>query len=167
MTASPSATEDDLSKPCLAGDGSRFPERSIGFLMWHALKSWQREMDAALAEFGLGHQQFVMLVGVQRLRDAGFCPSQARLAELLRYEPMMISKGLRVLEAAGLLERHVHPDDPRAKEVGLSQQGVAVLRRAQSAVEAAHDRHFAVLGESIHSLRASLRLLNGMMPEGR
>lgn len=118
------------------------PGQSPGFLLWKVSNAWQRQQRAALQPFGLTHSQFVLLAAATWFGDEGTL-AQARLAELTGVDAMTTSQVLRTLEAAGLIERGLHPDDPRAKSVVVTARGRELARKAIVAVENTDDAFFA------------------------
>lgn len=122
------------------------PARSFGFRLWHIQHAWTRRLEAALAPHGLTHLQFVLLRAVDWLVRTGERPTQARLAQKVVTDPMTVSKVLRLLERKGLIDRPVHPDDPRARHLLPTQAGVAALARALPAAIEAQRAYFGALG---------------------
>ncbi|HSS39870.1 MAG TPA: MarR family transcriptional regulator [Polyangia bacterium] len=132
----------------IPGDGRPLPTRlagpgeSPGFLLWKVSNAWQRRQRAALQPLGLTHSQFVLLAaGTWFGRTETL--TQARLAELTGVDVMTTSQVLRTLEAAKLVERDAHPDDPRAKTVAVTARGRDLARRAILVVEATDEAFFA------------------------
>lgn len=135
-------------KPGRSGQGRALPTRhagpgeSPGFLLWKVSNAWQRRQRAALQPLGLTHSQFVLLAtatwfgGTETL-------TQARLAELTGVDVMTTSQVLRTLEAAELVQRDAHPDDPRAKTIGVTPRGRDLARKAVVVVEATDEAFFA------------------------
>jgi DNA-binding MarR family transcriptional regulator len=72
---------------------------------------------------------------------------------------MMTSQVVRVLESRGWLARERHPDDGRAFALRISDAGVALVQRANAAVEQCDDDFFAALGSRSASFRHALRTL--------
>jgi DNA-binding MarR family transcriptional regulator len=128
-------------------------------------------MRSALAPYDLTHVQFVLLACLWWLAEHGDRPpTQARLAEQARTDPMMTSQVLRRLEARGLLKRVLDPTDTRARQLGLTRAGRALVARALADVEAADDRYFAALGREREAFLYALAALGGGAPteaEGR
>jgi DNA-binding MarR family transcriptional regulator len=118
------------------------PAESPGFLLWKVANAWQRRQRAALRPFGLTHSQFVLLATATWF-GATETLTQARLAELSGVDPMTTSQIVRTLEAAALLERRDHPDDPRALAIAVTAAGRERARRAVVAVEEADAKFFA------------------------
>jgi len=123
------------------------PNVSPGFLLWKVSNAWQRRQRAALEPFGLTHSQFVLLATATWF-GANETLTQARLAELSGVDAMTTSQVVRTLEAAELLERRRHPDDPRAKAILVTEAGRAKARAAVVAVEETDAAFFSPLAAS-------------------
>ena len=132
------------------------PGESPGFLLWHATLRWQRAVTAALAPLGLTHVQFVLLASTWWLNEQGGRPSQVAIAAHAGTDPKMTSQVVRSLEAKGLLEREVDPDDTRARRVRATRKGARLAPRAIAAVEAVDRAFFAPVatGDALGLLRA-------------
>ena len=103
--------------------------------------------------------QFVLLASAWWLTHvAGETPSQRRLAEHAGTDPMMTSQVLRALEAKGLITRSEHPDDARARQIGLTRRGATLAQRALKVVEAADAEFFAAAGDQAALLTVLRRL---------
>jgi DNA-binding MarR family transcriptional regulator len=121
------------------------PGKSPGFLLWKVSNAWQRRQRAALQAFDLTHSQFVLLATATWF-GAKETLTQARLAELSGVDAMTTSQVVRTLEAAQLLERRTHPNDPRAKAIFVTSAGRAKAQKAIVAVEDTDAAFFAPLG---------------------
>jgi DNA-binding MarR family transcriptional regulator len=116
-------------------------------LLWRVTLSWQRRIRSVLEPYELTHVQFVLLTSLWWLADhEDRPPTQARLAQHARTDPMMTSQVTRKLEARGLLERALDPADSRARRLHLTAAGRAVVAQALKDVEAADEDYFAALG---------------------
>ena len=122
------------------------PIRSFGYRLWMLRHAWTRRMEAAVAPTSLTHMQFFLLRAVDHATAFGDTPSQTRIADGLQIDRMTVSKVVRTLEAKGLLDRAVHPDDARAKGLALTPEGRALIRRATNLVHAEQERFFNRLG---------------------
>ena len=111
------------------------PADSPGFLLWHATLRWQRSITSALAPLDLTHVQFVLLACTWWLNTHGEHPNQLTLAHEAGTDVKMTSQVLRTLEQKGLIERHVDPDDTRAKRLRVSTRGAELAPRAIATVE--------------------------------
>ncbi|MEP7053022.1 MAG: MarR family transcriptional regulator [Pseudomonadota bacterium] len=127
------------------------PGSSPGFLLWKVSNAWQRRQRAALEPFGLTHSQFVLLATATWF-GASETLTQTRLAELSGVDPMTTSQVVRALEAAQLIERRSHPDDPRAKAILVTEAGRLKASRAVVAVEDTDAEFFAPLSASTAQL---------------
>jgi DNA-binding MarR family transcriptional regulator len=87
-------------------------------------------------------------------------PTQARLAQHAGTDSMMTSQVIRKLEARGLLERALDPTDGRARQLGLTDAGRAIVTAALADVEATDDAYFASLGDSRPTFVDALRALD-------
>jgi DNA-binding MarR family transcriptional regulator len=124
---------------------TRYPEgpaASPGFLLWHLTLAWQRAIAAVLEPLGLTHVQFVLLACAWWLGRQGQVPNQLQLARQAGTDVKMTSQVVRRLEAKGLLERQVDPDDSRARRLRLTAEGQRLARRAIAAVEETDARFF-------------------------
>ena len=73
---------------------------------------------------------------------------------------MMTSQVIRKLEARGLLERSSDPADSRARQLGLTAAGRAIVTAALADVEATDDAYFASLGDRGPAFVDALRALD-------
>ena len=134
--------------PSRLNETELLPTRSFGYRLWMLRHAWTRRIEAALQGTGLTHMQFFLLRALEAVVDLGEVPTQSRLADGLHIDRMTASKVLRNLEAKGLLVRAVHPDDPRANSVALTEAGAVLLRRATLLAMAEQDRFFGRLGDA-------------------
>ncbi|GAB2972781.1 hypothetical protein GCM10017788_74720 [Amycolatopsis acidiphila] len=129
---------------------------------------WRASVDRTLASLGLTHAQYSLLASLSGLSRTGTQPSQRELADYTGLEPIYVSKLARTLEKAGLVERPVHPDDPRAVRLKLTQRGQEVVAEAIGRVHALFAEHMAPIGgpdaPRARELRQSLVALLGETP---
>jgi len=123
------------------------PSESPGFLLWKVSNAWQRRQRAALEPLGITHSQFVVLATATWF-GATETLTQARIAELSGIDPMTTSQLVRALEAASLVDRHTHPDDPRAKAIVVTAAGREKAKKALVVVEATDAAFFASVAPS-------------------
>ena len=139
--------------------GSRFhADESAGLLLWQVTNRWQAAQRAVLKPFGLTHVQFVLLASLA-WRTGDEPVSQRELAHQAATDPMMTSQVVRVLEQRGWLSREPHPDDGRAVALRITDEGVALVRRAVVAVEQCDEDFFAALGSRAPAFASALRTL--------
>ena len=134
------------------------PAESPGFLLWKISNAWQRRQRAALAPHELTHSQFVLLATATWF-GASETLTQARLSQLCGVDPMTTSQVLRALEAAQLIQRVDHPDDPRAKAISVTKAGRDLARKAVVAVKEADAAFFQPLGADAKRLVAMFQTL--------
>jgi DNA-binding MarR family transcriptional regulator len=135
------------------------PKESPGFLLWKVSNAWQRRQRAALQPFGLTHSQFVILATATWF-GASETLTQARIAELSGVDPMTTSQVVRTLEAASLLERREHPEDPRAKAIVVTAKGREKARKALVVVEATDAAFFEPVASNAERLVRMFKLLD-------
>ncbi len=139
------------------------PQTSTGLMLWRVTNSWQRMIRHALAPFDLTHVQFVLLAVLASMEDTATV-TQRDLAEHAGTDHMMTSQVLRALEGKGLIERHAHPADRRARTLTITAEGIRLVNRANAAVEDADRRYFAVLGDAAPGFTRSLITLDAESP---
>jgi MarR family transcriptional regulator, organic hydroperoxide resistance regulator len=117
-----------------------------GFLVWRLSMKWRVAVDRAVAPLGLTHAQYSVLASLYGMVRAGERPSQRRLADHTGLEPIYISKLVRALETAGLVERTADPADTRAVRLALTTAGSDVAQRAIAVVRDLQEELTAPLG---------------------
>ena len=122
------------------------PRRTFGFRVWHLRQAWSRQLETALAPLELTSMQYIVLRASNRLACLGERPSQARVAEALALDRMLVSKVVRPLERKGLVVRPVHPEDARAVEIVLTEAGRRMLAAALVIALDVQDSFFGRLG---------------------
>jgi DNA-binding MarR family transcriptional regulator len=133
------------------------PPPSTGYLLWHLSLRWRVALDRALAPLGLTSSQYAVLASLHGLSRAGSRPSQRELASFSGLEPMHVSKLVRALERAGLVERAGNPHDTRAVQLTVTARGVEVVTAAREKVIELEDRRLAPLGGRGSERSAALR----------
>lgn len=121
----------------------------------------QRQSDELLREHGLSRADFDLLAALVR---RGTPTSPTRLADETLLSPPAITKRIRVLTAAGRIERLDNPDDLRGYFVAPTAAGRAVLDTVlgpQLAAESALLEHLgpearAQLGDGLRALLVGL-----------
>lgn len=119
---------------------------TAGFLVWRLSTKWRVAVDRAVAPLGLTHAQYAVMASLYGMSRSGLRPSQRRLADHTGLEALYVSKLARALEANGLVARTRDPDDPRAVQLSLTEQGRDVTRRAITVVQGLLDRLLEPLG---------------------
>jgi DNA-binding MarR family transcriptional regulator len=132
---------------------------STGFLLWQVTAIWQRAVAAALRPHGLTQVQYALLASLLWLSGQEEWITQTMLARSTKLDMMMVSQVLRAMEARGLIERHPHPTDTRAKVLSLTEAGKETTRKAIPDVERADADYFHALGAGRGQFNASLLAL--------
>ena len=130
------------------------PALSAGFWLHHAALAWRAELDARLRPLGLTPTQFLLLASVGWLEHLDGPPTQQEAAEQAGADRMMTSKLLRTLEERGLLARHAHESDARARRVALTPFGRELVGKATAQAREIDARFF---GRDADALRTTLR----------
>jgi DNA-binding MarR family transcriptional regulator len=138
-------------------------EATTGALLWRLMTKWRAAVDRTVAPFGLTHAQYSLLASLYGLSRSGTQPSQRELADFAGLEPIFVSKLVRALESGGLVVRTRHPDDTRAMQLTLTDEGRTTVRKAVAAVRDLQDELLAPIGGSggrrNHELVRTLRTL--------
>ena len=133
----------------MATEGSPFKhaqaDESPGFLLWKVTALWQARLGEVLQSLGITQTQYAILASLRWFEEQGEPPTQAHLVEHARIEKMTLSKAIRKLEEAGLLQRDPSPHDSRAVHVRFTAKGRKLVQQAVRAVEDADDAFFAAL----------------------
>jgi DNA-binding MarR family transcriptional regulator len=102
----------------------------MGYLVWHLSLRWQAQLSDELQPLGISPAEYAILAHLHALSAAGVKPHQRQLADVSGLEPMYVSKLARSLEAARLVTRTPHAEDPRAIQLSLTRRGVSVVTKA-------------------------------------
>lgn len=140
---------------------------SPGFLLRQVTMLWQRRIAAVLRPHELTQVQFALLASVLWLSRTESSITQAQLARHAKLDTMMTSQVLRALEGRGLVVRHAHPSDTRAKTLALTKKGRTVSCRMVPLIEQADAAFFNALGARRAQFNGSLRSLIHRASAGR
>jgi len=97
--------------------------RDIGLRLSAVARMLRQEFDRAVAELGITRSQWTMIVVVARRPGA----TQREIAEVLDVSEASAGRLIDRLCADGLLERHEHPDDRRARVVSVTEKARPLL----------------------------------------
>lgn len=111
------------------------PEENSGYLLWQVSTSWHLRMNQQLKTVGLTLTQFSLLAGLHWLTQQDEPVTQQQLADYAHTDKMMTSKVLQTLERKQLVARLNHSRDSRAKQLLLTDAGLALLGQANRLVE--------------------------------
>ncbi|MFF5707397.1 MarR family winged helix-turn-helix transcriptional regulator [Streptomyces sp. NPDC012794] len=119
---------------------------TAGYLVWRLSMKWRVAVDRAVAPLGMTHAQYALMASLHGMSRSKQRPSQRQLADHTGLEPLYVSKLARALETSGLVARSRDPDDPRAMQLSLTEQGLDVTRRAITVVQGLLDQLLEPLG---------------------
>ena len=138
-------------------------------------RSWQNFLEASLRIYGtlnktLSEKHKLSLVDVRLLEilsrsDTG-AARMGDLAEQLLSLPSRVTRQIRRLESAGLVEREASPDDGRGVLAGITDSGRAVVQEAMVTHSESVREHFlgpltrpqmSALGENCRWISADLK----------
>ena len=128
-----------------------------GILLWKVSNQWVKAQNHVLSPLGVTHTQCVLLFLTGRLAKLGEEATQVRLAALSEMDVMVVSQGLRALEAKKLIRRRPSRRDGRAKLAELTSAGQAILDKAVGSLIETNNRFYAILGEREMRLREILK----------
>src|SRR4051812_42079941 len=133
-----------------------------GFLLRRAHQISAAVFENECRELGLTPAQFGVLTVLRSHPGLG----QSSLARALGFDKVTVLRVLRGLEARGLVERGPAPDNKRNMCVALTDEGLALLSRAQRPAERAYKRLLAPLDAGQQEkLIELLQLLTGELEE--
>ena len=139
-------------------------------------RSWQNFLEASLRLYGtlnkkLSEQHKLSLVDVRLLeilsRSETGSARMGDLAEQLLSLPSRVTRQIRRLEAAGLVEREASPDDGRGVLAGITERGRALVEESLATYGEAVREHFlgpltrpqmSALGENCRRISADLKV---------
>ena len=107
---------------------------NLGMRLRGAYLSVHRRTDAHFAQFGVTSDQFVVLSLLAE--EDGI--TQQELAVRSYSDANTITAMLRLLEKRGLLHRHPHATDRRARSVELTAEGRRLTEELQKSLDAFH-----------------------------
>ncbi|MGA8724083.1 MAG: MarR family winged helix-turn-helix transcriptional regulator [Acidimicrobiales bacterium] len=103
------------------------PPQAVGFLLSQLGFETSHRFHELMSKVELDPRQFA----VMRAIDASDGQSQNAVGEWLRIPPSSMVAVLDRLEARGLVERHLHPSDRRARTLHITGEGQKVLEDAR------------------------------------
>jgi len=130
--------------------GFETPKDSPGFLLWQTMTSWQRQIKAALAPFGISHSQFVIMALIKFYEESASNANQVKIINLSKLDKMTVSNALKDLDKKGLVIRTEDKTDMRAKCMQLTSAGHNLISQAVPAVEGTDHNFFSALSTNEH-----------------
>lgn len=120
------------------------PARNIGYLLNHLAFVLGRQSDQVLFErLGIGISQFKILITLQWSPHI----QQKQIAERLGQTEASISRQMKLLEDAGLLNNTVNPANRREHVIRLTPKGERVTDEASEILEQYHAPVFDTMNE--------------------
>lgn len=113
------------------------PERRLGFLLHYLGGLVTQRLEEALAEQGYSHSEYLVLLCMYQEQWV----THFALIRYLGLTKGAISKVLRGLERAGLVERRLIAGSRRRQRLSLTAQGEALVQRLAGLAEA-NDEHY-------------------------
>jgi len=123
-------------------------EKSTGLMFIKTYNKWHRSIKTELETLGVTHPQYVVLATTNYLSLHQEEVRQIDIANMSDIDVMTTSDILKVLEKKALIKRYSSPSDGRAKAVDLTEQGLAIVKKATIIVEGIDEQFFGVLGDS-------------------
>lgn len=148
-------------------------------------RSWQNFLDAALRVYGtlnrtLGERHKLTLVDVRLLEILAESPTGAArmgdLAEQLLSLPSRVTRQIRRLEDAGLVEREASPEDGRGVLATITAKGRKVVEEAMGTYAEGVRQHFlgpltrpqmSAMGENCRRISTALKANGSKAKFGR
>ena len=122
-----------------------------------AARALARRFDEVLRPLDLTHGQFSLLISLNRPEP----PRIGSVAALLAMDRTTLTAALKPLERRGLVEVTVDPADRRARRLGLTAAGHALLSKAFPLWKDAHaETERLITGSRPDQLRSALRALS-------
>lgn len=129
-----------------------FLEDRVGYQLKRVQHALRSRMDEALRSMGLTTPQYAALSALEE--EPGL--SGAELARRSFVTPQTMNGVLANLEAAGLIERHPHPEHGRVLQAYLTESGETLVYKAHREVENIEERMLADLNEDKRILLAGM-----------
>lgn len=111
------------------------PEASTGYLLWQISSLRQRKINVELTGIDLTYPQFVVLAGINWLKQDNKIVNQVLLIKFTKMDKSVISSILKLLEKKQIVNRKTDPQDTRAKTLGLSKIGNTKLAKAMEIIK--------------------------------
>jgi DNA-binding MarR family transcriptional regulator len=136
---------------------------SPGFLLWKLNALWQARLGETFRGYGITQTQYAILASLRWLEHTGEPTTQTQLARHAKIDKMTLSKAIRRLEQADLIERANSATDNRATNVSLTMQGRELTHKAVIAIETDDETFFSALSaEERETFKfLTLRLIHG------
>jgi len=136
---------------------------TLGQTLMLVARDFQRRLDRDLrvrgiAGIGARHRAVFLYLGRNGASRA------VDLAEAAGIRPQSMMKIVHELESLGLVERREDPTDSRAKLIGFTTRGRALIAELSRSTESVWQQYAGILGEDV--LRQTIEHLNALLQEG-
>lgn len=130
----------------------------IGMRIAETARRWRQLLDDRLRDTGLSQARWLALLHLHRLGNG---VSQTALAQSIGIEGASLVRILDDLESRGLVERHVDPEDRRAKRLILTPDGAVAMQEVDAIADALRTELLDGIDDSVldHLLSALDRVL--------
>lgn len=102
------------------------PEGYAGFLIWQLSNKWEKYINQTLSPFNITQSESFHLIAILRLAQTHSEVTQVDVANATGGSIMNTSKILRKLEKKQWVTRQTSASDSRAKQVTVTEAGIAV-----------------------------------------
>jgi DNA-binding MarR family transcriptional regulator len=113
-----------------------------------AARRLARRFDTALRPFGLTNGQFSIMIALNQTEP----PAIGRLAPFLAMDPSTLTAAVKPLARRGLLTVEEDPKDRRSRRLGITPQGVELMREAVVVWRAEHEALEAEMDDNLPEL---------------
>lgn len=130
----------------------------IGLALWAAAEDWRRRLTVAMAArdvdwFGEARATLIPHISAEGVR-------MANLSHRSGITRQAVHQFILALEADGVVVRESDPDDARGRVVRYTEEGLAILRKSDTAKREIEMEYAAKLGEQEYmALLAALKTL--------
>ena len=131
--------------------GVKRAEDSPGLLLWQTTLTWQRLIRESLDPYEIAHPQFVILAILLWFSEKNMESTQVMIVTWSKLDKMTVSQSLKKLEGRGLVKRHEHAIDTRAKSVHLTEDGKDLIRTLVPLVEGVDAQFFGSLPQKVQN----------------
>ncbi len=142
---------------------ARGPLASTGYWLHHAALRWRLEFETRLREVDLTPTQFNVLAAVSWLSRTEGSPTQQSAADFAGIDRMMTSKVLDILQRQGLVTKTADSEDARARRLGVTDLGRAIVVRAAAIARSVDADLFGALPDG-EALREALQIIASSAP---
>jgi DNA-binding MarR family transcriptional regulator len=108
---------------------------ALGYIIWELNNKIEIKMNSILSQYDITRFQYFILIGLYVSNKNKQTLTQDQLSTFINSNSMMVSKVLRQMEIAKLIERIENPKDSRSKLVSITTKGSKVYAQAQAKIQ--------------------------------